>query len=342
MSKKTYKCDRRDLLKWFGAGAATMMMVDFDEMYAAGVCEKIEETGSLAGVISTAESDPKDLLYWFDGSFGKSMGSDIATRVRLAAHLDLEHSAASYVESVILADTSNAIIAAQRFEPGDATSKGRAPYAIFEGLDLAAGVDYFLFWVVKAGASSVVHKFVISKDNVRISRMDYSHLSPSAKVAIPQLLINDLGGAASEHSFKDGSPAGAGYITTPYQQYAQINLHRARAVMQSISGDSFGFKVFTMHGDADPVGHYMRYFLVLDPVGRVLGGIRRRAGSLGVAISDISVNAGLFEVDADGAGNKTAVDQALIAKFSILDCPYVQIVTEDKRDACARSVIRLR
>jgi len=95
-----------------------------------------------------------------------------------------------------------------------------------------------------------------------------------------------------------------------------------------------------MHDDAGE-NHYMRYFIVMDPVGRLLGFVKR-----------VNKDDPNFVVKADGtkACNVGKITDAQRLDFNvpdlqignIADCPYVQFYTEDSYDAIARNMIRLR
>lgn len=347
VTKQIFLCDRRDLLKWGAYGAAGFLMCDFDTMLAAGECEQppaMLPPREVAG----------ELLYWIDGPFSRTLGANQTTRARLAAYLDLTQSAGSYVEAVSLVDDQQQVIASRRLTADDKTSQGKVPYIIFDHLALDHTKAYSLVYIVRKSATeALVYRFVIAKENIRESRFDFSHLSPQALTKVSQQLLNDV--KTAEHRFVNDTPVGIGHITTPFQHFADLSFgggmgHSVRAKMKSLgtTGD-FEVAVELMHGD-DNDGHYMRYFLVLDPVGRILGGVKRLTPS--------EQSARATEKDGPGIvrdGNAVIVRRGMVGETqgfdaemagingrSILDCPYVQIVTEDKRDALARMTLRLR
>lgn len=168
-----------------------------------------------------------------------------------------------------------------------------------------------------------------------------------------------------------------GMLSTPYQTYADMPLHNVDSRIVSINYETgdFSFLIRKMHGDqvkseevdgvsVDISNHWMRYFLVLDPVGRVLAGRRRKAGEgelpgddgkdwhkvsgskdsieegKGISLTNAELNrfkdtlyAGEDENHIFGIGH---------TNLSIVDCPYVQVLTEDNKDAMARVTHRLR
>ncbi len=140
----------------------------------------------------------------------------------------------------------------------------------------------------------------------------------------------------------------AGMMSSPLQYYTNNSTadHSARAEIKFIGSDnSFDIRLGMMHNDLSS-DHYMRYFMVLDPVGRLLG-IKKRpsmGSSIDVAgssatpagamiVRDIASNPDLFYRDFQAAQNSFAY---------INDCPYIHVVTEDKFDALARNTIYLR
>ena len=193
-------------------------------------------------------------------------------------------------------------------------------------------------------------------------------------------LVDELRDSNRYH-FKDDDKK-TGYVTTPFGATNQ-GPHTARAHIKKIEtsgpnkGD-FKIEIDFMHVDGDEA-HYMRYFLVLDPVGRVLGGVRRIHGD-GVT-GKVLVMRGFhtprhsdpeksptslvkkYEYDkkeylelhgkritkATNPPSLVAINsltdkqrELYISSLSILDCPFISIYTDDRHHAIARFSIRLR
>jgi hypothetical protein len=332
--KKVVICDRRDLLKWAAAGSAAMMFIDIDEMYAAGVVDYFKDNVAPATDFTTAADE---MFIWIDGPFGTQFGTgfeNALTRVKLAVLVDLPHTVDSYVEAVVITDSERRIIARQSFVAAQATSKGRAPYAIFDNIVLDPTMSYFVYFVVNKKDSSVIYRYTLPKDKVVQSRLDYEHLNSRARMQMPPEFITDMNDR-TQHLF-DGKPAlGEGYMTTPFQHFAELPLHTVRFKLKTMSRNgNFEFDIGKMHADANDA-HYMRYFLVLDPVGRILGGLRRNFGDPDAAAVSHLITNKLVGIASSKVGAKPE-------DLNITDCPYVQILTEDKRDAMARTTFRLR
>ncbi len=333
-NKKIFICDRRDLLKWTAATSAAMMFIDLDQMYAAGAADLFSDNIAPADKFSPASNE---LFQWIDGPFATQFGTGFEagiTRVKLAVMVSLPHTPDSFVESVLVTDSDRNIIARQNFVPGQATSKGRAPYAIFDNIALDPTKSYFIYYVINKKTTSVVYRFTLAKEKVRQSRLDYEHLNARAREQIPPEFILDMNDK-TQHMF-DGLPElGEGYMTTPYQRFAELPLHNVRYKVKSLAKDGkFEFHIGKMHGDVSDA-HYMRYFIVLDPVGRVLGGLRRKFGDPDAGLAFHSIKNELVGFMPSDVGAKPS-------DLNIADCPYVQILTEDKADAMSRMTFRLR
>lgn len=332
---------RRDLLKWAGAGASAMLLCNFDELHAMGVSDKIESLQALKEVSSSNAAS--EFFYWFDGPAGAPLGvGGLSTHLRLSIHVDFPQDTCKFVESVILTDNSRKIIAAQRLDESGFISDRRAPYVVFDNLNLDNKKDHHVYYVVRSGDEVTIFRFVIEAKHVRPSRFDYAHLSRESRDRIlPKFFESDM--LDSNHAFAvQGKPdesdvsQGLGHITTPYQAWAPLNAHSARGRILEIKSDgSFKIEMEPMHGDIS-ADHFMRYFLVLDPVGRVLGGIRREFKN--ASLAKLQVVTRRFYAESGIEENKLED----LKRLSILDCPHIQLMTEDRADAIARVGIRLR
>jgi hypothetical protein len=312
---QAYEMDRRQLLKMtgtMGIGAAFVMP---HELYAAELCDKI----SISNGTVNAEQAGATLQFWIDGMhFPKS---DVKSRANITLFMDLKQSAVSHVESVVLMDSNKRTMGARFFDSSMKMSSGHVPYVRFDNLELDATKDYHVVYTVKSGSTVKLYAAVVSKPEV--SRINTTWL--------PQKMRNDF------TNFLLGNQANPtpGLITNQFQFYTKNGLeaHCARGKMMSMSSDgSFSCNIAFMHGDAG-ANHYMRYFIVMDPVGRILGFKKRTFGD------------GL-----SGSVDVGKLDNALKTEYSIPDlqvanindCPYVQVYTEDSYDAVARNLLRLR
>ncbi|NBO38536.1 hypothetical protein EBU99_08130 [bacterium] len=397
VTTREYKIERRTLLKWTAAAIAVGKFVDFDEVLAAGECSALSDLPKLSEAIAgkpqintNTNVDP-NFLYWIDGPLNTSLSGypasgALITRARLACTMHIDHGPTlgkPFIETVALVNDANEVMAQNFYSPADGLSTGKAPFTVFENLALDPTKNYKVIYIKNLGTKDAmgnqqinIYVHTIDKSNIRPSRFDYTHLPELTRnTHILPMLHQELNGTiaavaggappAVNYKFNAGGPTGTGYMTTPYGTW-QMGPHTARATIKSIGAagsvqaGEFDISVELMHGDdaGSAGGHYMRWFIVLDPVGRVLGAVRRNFGD-GFAGSSVNVTRGFWTItNSAGAKDKMvvkdlsgnvivsalspAVEEQYSKAASILDCPYIQILTDDKYHAMARCIMRLR
>jgi hypothetical protein len=193
-----------------------------------------------------------------------------------------------WLESVTLAE-GNSIIAQNFYGSSAGTVTGKAPYTVFENLDLDFAKEYKVIYV-KSEKDGTLTAYVHTIKNPEPSRFDYNHFSYMSAADRDSHFLPDLAKeleASNQYHFRDDDSKN-GYVTTPYG-VTNSGPHTCRARILRIEGigakdgsnnniqGDFEIEVEFMH-DGESDAHYMRYFLVLDPVGRILGGVRRIVG----------------------------------------------------------------
>ncbi len=379
---KEFLMERRAFLKWSAAAAVAGSVIDIDAAFAAGECKAVGDISSAASSVLSkpASNAGKELLYWIDGPMNVSLPGytgGLQTRARLSCTMNLLHTALSFIESVSLVEDpagSKTLLAQTFYGPSAGTITGRAPYTVFENLDLDYSKNYQILYVKNVGGMITVYQHTIVKPEP--SRFDYTHapgsLSDQAESFMPDL-VGELRNTNLYHFKVDATKTG--YVTTPFGATNE-GPHTARAHIRNIvtsgpnKGD-FEIEIDFMHGD-NPTSdaHYMRYFLVLDPVGRVLGGVRRIHGdgvtdkvlvkrgfhtpkhatkSPGLDILPEIYNysgKSYLELHDGPLPKNIKLDpekkKLYINSLSILDCPFISIYTDDRFHAIARFSIRLR
>ncbi len=316
---QVFQMDRRSLLKWTGALGIGATFVSPHELFAKGLCKEILiDNGDF-----TATQAGAKLQFWIDGILFGSR-TNLSARANITLFMPLQQSEDSFVESVVLMDAGKKTIGARFFDHTMAMyNEGYVPYVRFENVELDTNSTYYCVYTVKTGSDVKLYTATIDKPKLSALKEDF----------LPTTIKNDF------KTFLVGNKANPtpGLFTTQFQFYTKNSLiaHCARGKMQSISSSSKDFTVNIdfMHGDAGPT-HYMRYFLVMDPVGRILG-VKKRE-------SPADPGAGFMPVSQlDGpTKDKFSIDPLQIA--DIRDCPYIQFFTEDSYDALARNMIRIR
>jgi len=312
-----YEIDRRKLLRMTGTMGVGAMFVNPAELFAAGMCEKVTiDNGSIE-----ADQAGATLQFWIDG-LHMGARSNIKSRANITLFMDLNQSAVSYVESVVIMDENKHTMGARYFDASMKMRDGHVPYVRFENIELDATKTYYCVYAVRSG--STLKLFTSKIDKPEISRLNTTFL--------PQKMRDDF------KTFLYGNTANPtpGLITTQFEFYTAngLALHCARGRVHDMASDgsSFTVNIDFMHGDV-AADHYMRYFIVMDPVGRLLGYHKRTFGD-GMS--------GSVNVTAVTAQQKADDNLPDLQVANIADCPYIQFYTEDSYDAIARNMIRLR
>ncbi len=330
---EVFEIDRRYLLKLTGTMGIGATFVSPTDLFAEGACEKVDTTPPNV----KPEQAGATLQFWIDGlHFGPR--STLKSRANVTLFMNLKQSTASYVESVVLLDPQNFVVGARYFDASmKMMDRNFVPYVRFENVELDHAATYTCIYSVRTGSNLKLYTAKIEKP--QISTLNTTFL--------PQTMRNDF------QTFLVGNIANKtpGLITTPFQYYTAngLSLHcaRGRVTDMASDGSSFNVNIDFMHADAG-TNHYMRYFIVMDPVGRLLGFVKRAKKD------DPYVVDGVAKVVPDANGDLTCnvgrITENQRVDFNvpdlqignIADCPYVQFYTEDSYDAIARNMIRLR
>jgi len=296
----------------------------------------------------------------------------ILTKARVSIHCEFDQNDTTYIESVMLSDASHRILAMKRFTSNDYILSGnvrKTPYIVFDRLNLVENEPLYITYVRRILTKATIYQYKIEGTSAGPSRLDFSHLPMLARRLLSSDFLSDiLGGGADlgdignkgSHSYLlAGDPkvdannkvtsesvpvypfnGGGGYVATAYYNQRPVPQHSVRARPVSIKSDgSFKFEIEKMHGCIS-AGHYMRYFLVLDPVGRILGGLRRDYDEAKKASASYTVESG--SVQRTGPVTPTKTLDFKVSNYSITQMPHVQIITEDVLDAIARISYRIR
>ena len=325
LNSKIFTFDRRQFLKATGVyGVGATFLAKGVPAFGQSVpdqCKAVEtnlETGEK--VLNPAAK----LQYFVDGLHFNDR-TNINSRANVSLFIEEQQTPERYVERVVLTDMVGNTLGVQYFDAEDKMSQGFVPYVIFENIRIAYDQVYKLYYQVRKGEE--VELYYSEIQNVRRSLFNGSSL--------PKQVVDD---------FKIFRGNNDGLFTTAFEFQLGVNpqLHSAKGTIRAIgAANDFSIDVELMHGDAN-AAHFMRYFIVADPVGRILGMQRRNLGD------PVSTNVAPF--GGAGAMTVTAMNDAQAVGMGIRpedvakinDCPYIQIYTEDVQDALARSSIRLR
>jgi hypothetical protein len=362
-----YVLDRRQLLKLTGAMGIGATFIDPETLYAAdpASCEKIkiDDSGS------QFEQTQGSIYYWIDGNnYGHR--TNVKSRANISVFITLKQKESAFVESVVLIDDKGKVLGARYL---DASMKmvrgGFPPYIRFENIEIDSKKVYKVIYSVKDGFQTSLYVTALSPKELPPGRTASENSALNESINwLPNKMRTDF-----SYFLIDGpnTPSKTpGLFTTPFQFYTDNRLdgHCSRGIIKEIGSDgSFKINVEFMHGDADAT-HFMRYFVIMDPVGRLLGFHKRDASdtngknsATNLVASGSHVEIMSLEKDTRTCWDPVAMAQTTKTKVDfynikdpnrpaedniqiadIRDCPYIQIYTEDSYDAMARSIIRLR
>jgi hypothetical protein len=341
---KSWLVDRRSFLQASGALGVGAVMMSPEQLFAQEMCEDLSK--STPDPVNP-ETQQRTLQYWIDGVFFSSGRSNLLARANVACFMDLNQTVGEFVEAVALLDSNNNTLAARWFDASMKTLAGKVPYVIFDNLLLVYGASYKVAYTVRKGSNLILYT---ASFNAEPTRLSTSFMPPAVRRDFTSFLVGN-----------EQRQIHQGQVTTPFQFYTRNGLgtHSARGRVREIGSDgSFSVDIDFMHGDAGAY-HYMRYFIVMDPVGRFLGLVRRsgsgdpnfpQGGSDQVArVGKISqadqstFQFGFTTTEQATAPNAVPDPAKLVFQIGdIRDCPYVQVYTEDVYDALAKTTIRLR
>jgi hypothetical protein len=295
----------------------------------------------------------------------------ILTKARVSIHCEFDQNDTTFIEAVILSDASHRILAMRRFTAGDFILLGnvrKTPYVVFDRLNLVEGAPLHVTYVRRIGTKATIYQYKIDGKDAGPSRLDFTHLPPLARSTLSSDFLGEiLGGEATNdplnrgsHSYvKKGLPlsndnerqaaipaypfnGSGGYVANAYYNQRPVPLHSVRVRPVSInSNGNFRFEIEKMHGDIN-LGHYMRYFLVLDPVGRILGGLRRDHTGTTYDKGFGNTDGANSYIVGDGSVENAKAMNFKVSSYKITDMPHVQIITEDVLDAIGRITYRIR
>ncbi|MCB9229586.1 MAG: hypothetical protein H6618_08240 [Deltaproteobacteria bacterium] len=260
--------------------------------------------------------DPDKCIFWIDGLYAEK--SRVNVRANLSFLLKFPQSSEHYIDKVVLADGDKNTLGVRYFEDQDKISSGYPPYLIFNNIDLSSSRRFFLVFRVIEGSEIVIYRKTLSESSLRKSRLDHGEL--------PARLRLDLD---RSHS---------GIISSPIQFRtalgpASVRKHAVRArLMQLSSENQFSIQISFLHDDEN-ASHFSRYFIVTDPVGRILGLLKRDFGD---NRRDYVTVSALTESER----NHWGLTMDKVAKIN--DCPYVMIFVDDVAESLSKTVIWLR
>jgi len=260
--------------------------------------------------------DPDKCIFWIDGLYVDK--SQIRPRANLAFLLKFPQTPEHYIDKVVLADGDKQTLGVRYFEPHDKISTGYLPYLIFNNVDLSRSRRYFLVFQLRDKGETYIYRKTLSTFDLRRTRLDGSE--------IPAQMRSDL------------ETAHNGIVSSPLQfrtnlSRKSVRQHMVRAQLVELTNDhNFAIQVGFFHED-ESASHYNRYFIVTDPVGRILGITKRE-------FNDENQGAVIVSALTENDRNRWGLTKDKVAKIN--DCPYVMVFVDDVKESLSKTTIWLR
>ncbi|NRA43928.1 MAG: hypothetical protein HRU09_03115 [Oligoflexales bacterium] len=313
------KVNRRQFNRLFGALGLGSFSLNSSEQAIANNYGSTDACDTANQKIVDSETaltcPPEKCFLWINGLFYS--GTNLS-RANLAFLLKFPQLPESYIDKVVFADGDKKTLAVRYFDSSDKISSGYPPYIIINNINLDSHRRFFLVFQLRQGNKTLVYRKTLTGYELKRSRL-----------AGPQLPANLRYEVDKDHD---------SFITTPFK--FKTNLHRSLVAQHSVKAqileltkdNRFKIQVSFLHDDVDE-GHFMRYFIVTDPVGRILGLYKRRFNdgkSKSVVVGSLTEN----------ERNSWNLVKDHVAKIN--DCPYIMVFVEDVKEAIAQTVIWLR
>ena len=314
------KVNRRQFHRFFGAlGLGSLGLNTTTQSLAnpyadSDPCEAANQ--DIVGSETAITCPPEKCVFWINGLF--FTGANLSVRANLAFLLKFPQLPESYIDKVVFADGDKKTLAVRYFDPSDKISSGYPPYIIINNINLESHRRFFLVFQLRQGNKTLIYRKTLSGFELKRSRLTGTQLPANLRYEVEQ--------------------AHNGFITTPFK--FKTNLHRSlvvqhtvRAQILELSKDHrFKIQISFLHDDVDD-SHYMRYFIVTDPVGRILGLYKRR-------FNDGKKKSIVVGSLTEAERNNWNLVKDNVAKIN--DCPYIMIFVEDVKEAIAQTIIWLR
>jgi hypothetical protein len=270
-----------------------------DTSSSSGAATTCSDLVSDDSAISWGDSN---IVFWIDGFYYSN--TQLNSNAYFAILLKFQQTSLTFINKVILCDVNKNIVYARYYEATDKISSSFLPYLIFNNVSLSQST-YYLYIQTLENGSTLHYRYAFAASTLSKSTLTNTDL--------PAVVRADL--IAAAHS---GQIYSSYYFSKSLMP--SMNVHNVRVWVQQITTDNaFTIQIAFMHQDID-VTHYMRYFIVTDPVGRILGLLKRSAPD--PTVSSVQVMA-LTEADR----NYWGLTQDKVAKIN--DCPYIMVFCDD-------------
>ena len=303
------KISRREFGQLIGLAGGLTLLGQNQALADEAACGDISASNAAIGW------DESQISYWVDGQAFQQ--TDIPIKGNLAILLKHRQRAEAYIDKVILTDANKKIVSARYYAANDVMKSGFLPYLIFNGINLGSQ-QYFLYIRLVSSGAPAVYRYTFTQASLGKSKLG----SPD----LPAILRSELSQGLNS------------FVSNPYFYTSKVTMQDMKKYVLhtqviSISPDNqFTILVNFLFNDVSP-SQYMRYFIVTDPVGRILGLKKRVFG-------DSSKGSIIINALTEAERNQWGLTLDKVAKIN--DCPYVMVFADDVQSIIARTTIWFR
>lgn len=311
------KLNRRQFNRFFGAFGLLGINAPKTNIAKAQGTDPCEEANvDIVGSETALTCPPKKCFFWIHGMYFP--GANLKVRANIAFLLKFPQLPESYIDKVVFADGDKKTLAVRYFDPSDKISSGYPPYIIINNINLDSHRRFFLVFQLRQGNQTFIYRKTLSGFELKRSRLTGTQLPANLRYELEQ-----------SHD---------GFISSPFKFKSSLDRslivsHSVKAQILELSKDNrFKIQISFPHEDVDD-SHYMRYFIVTDPVGRILGLYKRRFNdgkSKSIVVGSLTEN----------ERNSWNLVKDHVAKIN--DCPYIMVFVEDVKEAIGQTIIWLR
>ncbi len=248
---------------------------------------------------------PDDIQIWVDGFRTNASGT---RRANLAILIKRDQSAAAYVNIVYLVRKDSDVVSSgfRYFDSGDRLQAGYPPYIIFNNIDLSLSDRFSLVYSVRTADQDLGYVRTITSAELKRSRLNKPEV-------LGPIIKEDLYTAHNK-----GIPSSLIEFSSLIKATELPKTQLSCKFLKFDGKDVFVLQVNFIKPDVAPTS-YNRYFMITDPVGRIISVVKREAPKVGetsVMLAPLT--------EKDRVSWRITQDQ--VAKLS--DCPYIMVFAD--------------
>ena len=264
------------------------------------------------------------LFYWIDGSLNRSFAN-------IAFYINFPQKKEHFVEKAVFVTEGRKTLGVRYFSPSQSTKSGKCPYIIFNNVNLVVTQKYFLFLQVVENNKIKIYRVTLDASKIQQSHLKGWHLPNEMNNAVNK---THRGEVFTTYKFPASITEKKTCQLFKANKVNCFSMHYPLPQIKNItSSNTFEIDVLFSHPDINP-DYYMRYFVLTDPVGRLLS-IKKRSYNQGNKTAKITLTA----MGRSYWINQWGVNPDNVANIN--DCPYIMLFCENVKNGFFHSHIWL-